>query len=58
MLFKVLGKFYNEQPALMELGISIGLLEPSVKESSLSITHQPRFVKGQKGQRKMPSNQI
>ena len=56
--FDVLGKFYDEQPALMELGISIGLLDRSVKESSLIITHQPRFVKGQKGQRKMPSNEI
>ena len=56
--FDVLGKFYDEQPALMELGISIGLLDRSVKESSLIITQQPRFVKGQKGQRKMPSNEI
>ena len=58
MPFDVLGKFYDEQPALMELGISIGLLDRSVKESSLIITHQPRFVKGQKGQRKMPCNKI
>ena len=56
--FDVLGKFYDEQPALMELGISIGLLDRSVKESSLIITHQPRFVKGQKGQGKMPSDEI
>ena len=56
--FDVLGKFYDEQPAFMDMGISIGLLDRSVKESALIITHQPRFVKGQKGQRKMPSNEI
>ena len=56
--FDVLGKFYDEQPALMELGISIGLLDRPVKESSLIITHQLRFVKEQKGQRKIPSNEI
>ena len=56
--FDVPGKFNDEQPALMQLGISIGLLDHSVKESSLIITHQPRSVKGQKGQRKMPCNEV
>ena len=56
--FDVLGKFYDEQPALMEIGICMGLLDRSVKETSSIITHQPRFVKGKKGQRKMPSNEI
>ena len=56
--FDVLGKIYDEQPALMDMGISIGLLDRSVKESALIITHRPRFVRGQKGQRKMPWNEV
>ena len=44
--FDVLGNFYDEQPALMDMGVSIGLLDKSVKESSLVITNQPRFQKG------------
>ena len=58
MPLDVPGKFYDEQPTLMELGISIGHLDRSVKESSLIITHQLRVVKGQKGQRKLPSDEI
>ena len=39
--FDVLGNFYDEQPALMDMGVSIGLLDRLVKESALIITHQP-----------------
>ena len=56
--YDVLGKFYDEQPALMEWGISIGLLDRSIKEPSIIITHQPKFEKGQKPQKKMPANDI
>ena len=43
--FDVLGNFYHEQPALMDMGVSIGLLDRSVKVCALIITHQPRFQK-------------
>ena len=56
--FDVLGRFSVEQPALMDMGISIRLLDRSVRESALIIIHEPRFVKGPKGERKMPSNEI
>ena len=56
--YDVLGKFYDEKPALMECGISIGLLDRSIKETSIIITHQPKFEKGQKPQEKMPANDI
>ena len=56
--FDVLGKFYDEQPALMELVMSIGLLDCPVKDSSLTITHQPRVVKEQNGESKMRTNKI
>ena len=56
--YDVPGKFYDEQPALMEWGISIGLLDRSIKETSIIITHQPKFEKGQKPQKKMPANDI
>ena len=42
----------------MEMHISIGLLDQSVKESPLIITRQPRFIKGQKWERKLPSNEV
>ena len=38
--FDVLGKLYDEQPALMDMGVSIAPLDRSVKESALLITHQ------------------
>ena len=56
--FNVLGNFYDEQPALMDMGVSIGLLDRSVKESSIIITHQPRFQKGAARKRKFPSDEI
>ena len=56
--FNVLGNFYDEQPALMDMGVSIGLLDRSVKESSIIITHQPRFQKGAARKRKFPSDEV
>ena len=56
--FDVLGNFYDEQPALMDMGVSIGLLDKSVKESSLVITHQPRFQKGGPRRRKLPAEEV
>ena len=56
--FNVSGNFYDEQPALMDMGVSIGLLDRSVKESSIIITHQPRFQKGAARKRKLPSDEV
>ena len=56
--FNVLGNFYDEQPALMDMDVSIGLLDRSVKESSIIITHQPRFQKGAARKRKFPSDEV
>ena len=56
--FDVLGNFYDEQPALMDMGVSIGLLDKSVKESSLVITNQPRFQKGGPRRRKLPADEV
>ena len=56
--FNVLGNFYDEQPALMDMGVSIGLLDRSVKESSIIITHQPRFQKDAARKRKFPSDEV
>ena len=56
--FDVLGNFYDEQPALMDMGVSIGLLDRSVKESALIITHQPRFQKNGPRRRKIPSDEV
>ena len=56
--FNVLGNFYDEQPALMDMGVSIGLLDRAVKESSIIITHQPRFQKGAARKRKLPSDEV
>ena len=56
--FNVLGNFYDEQPALMDMGVSIGLLDRSVKESTIIITHQPRFQKGAARKRKFPSDEV
>ena len=53
--FDVLGNLYNEQPALMDMGVFIGLLDRSIKESALIITHQPHFQKNGPRRRKMPS---
>ena len=39
----VVGNFYNKQPALMDMGLSVGLLDRSVKEFSIIITQQPHF---------------
>ena len=55
--FDVLGNFYDEQPALMDMGVSIGLLDRSVKESALIITHQPRLQINGPRRRKMPSDE-
>ena len=56
--FNVLGNFYDEQPTLMDMGVSIGLLDRSVKESSIIITHQPCFQKGAARKRKFPSDEV
>ena len=56
--FDVLGNFYDEQPALMDMGVSVGLLDRSVKESALIITHHPRFQKNGPRRRKMPSDEV
>ena len=54
----VLGNFYNEQPAVMDMGVSIGLLDRSVKKSALIITHQPRFQRNGPRRRKKPSDEV
>ena len=41
----VLSRFYQEQDALAEMQVSLGLLHQSVKDNALVITHQPRFQK-------------
>ena len=56
--FDVLGNFYDEQPALMDMGVSKGLLDSSVRESALIITHQSRFQKNGPRRRKMPSDEV
>ena len=56
--FDVLGNFYDEQPALMDMGVSIGLLNRWVRESALIITHQPRFRKNGSGRRKIPFDEV
>ena len=38
--------------------MSIGLLDRSVKESSLVITNQPRFQKGGPRRRKLPADEV
>ena len=43
--FDVLGKIYDEQLALLEIELSIGFFGRSVNESSLIITHQPKYQK-------------
>ena len=54
----VLARFWEEQDALEEMKISLGLLHESVKPTSLIITQQPQFVKGGPKQKKMPSPEI
>ena len=54
----VLARFWEEQDALEEMKISLGLLHESVKPTSLIITHQPQFVKGGPKRKKMPSPEI
>ena len=54
----VLQNFYDEQPALMDMGVSTGLLDGSVKESALIITHQHRFQKNGPRRRKIPSDEV
>ena len=39
----VVGNFFNEQPALMDMRLSVGLLDCSVREFSIIITEQPHF---------------
>ena len=56
--FDLLGNLYDEQAALMDMGVSIGLLERLVKESALIITHQPRFRKNGPRRRKIPSDEV
>ena len=56
--FVVLGNFYDERPALMDMGVSVGLLDRSVKESALIITHEPRFQKTGPRRRKKPSDEV
>ena len=56
--FDVLGNFYDEQPALTDMGVFIGLLDRSVKESALVITHQPRYQKNGPRRRKIPSDEV
>ena len=56
--FDVLGNFYDEQPALMDMGVSMGLLDRLVKESALIITHQPLFQKNGPRRRKIPSDEV
>ena len=56
--FDVLGNLYDEQPALMDIGVSIGLLDKSVKESPLVITNQPRFQKGGPRRRKLSAYEV
>ena len=58
VLFDVLGNFYDEQPALMDMGVPIGLLDRSVKESALIITHQPRLQKNGPRRRKIPFDEV
>ena len=53
--FDVLGKFYDELPALMDMGVSIGLLDRSVKESALIIMHQPHCQNNGPPRRKLHS---
>ena len=54
----VLSRFYEEQDALAEMQVSLGLLHESVKYNTLVITHQPRFQKGGPKRKKMPSPEI
>ena len=54
----VLSRFYQEQDALAEMQVSLGLLHESVKDNALVITHQPRFQKGGPKRKKMPSPEI
>ena len=56
--FDVPGNVYDEQPALMDMGVSIGLLDRSVKDSALIITQQPRLQKKGPRRRKMPSDEV
>ena len=42
----------------MDMSVSIGLLDRSVKESALIITHQPRFQKNGPHRRKIPSDEV
>ena len=56
--FDVLGNLYDEQPALMDMGVSIGLLDKSVRESSLVITNQLRLKKGGPRRRKLPADRV
>ena len=54
----VLSRFYQEQDALAEMQVSLGLLHESVKDNVLVITHQPRFKKGGPKRKKIPPPQI
>ena len=54
----VLARFWEEQDALEEMKISLGLLHESVKPTSLIITHQPQYVKGGPKRKKMLSPEI
>ena len=54
----ILSRFYDEQEALAEMDVSLGLLHSSVKQNSIVISHQPRFVKNAPKKRKMPSNEV
>ena len=54
----VLSRFYQEQDALAEMQVFLGLSHESVKDNALVITHQPRLQKGGPKRKKIPSPEI
>ena len=54
----VVSRFYQEQDALAEMQVYLGLLHESVKDNALVITHQPCLQKEGPKRKKMPSPEI
>ena len=54
----IMARFYEEEEALADMGVSYALLHPSIKSCSIIVTHQPPFKPGAQRKKKMPANEI
>ena len=54
----IMARFYEEEEALADMGVSFALLHSSIKSCSIIVTHQPPFKPGAQRKKKMPANEI